>query len=574
MIHAVIGIGSNSIRLLMGDVQNESVSVLQRLREDTRLFAGLENNRLNGESIAKAAFSVGLLVAYSKEHGAESIHIIATSAARDAMNSDELTELVLSMTGVEVKILSGIEEAELSFVGCAGTGYCGMIDLGGGSTEISIGGSNRPMVARSIPVGAGRLLQEVPSLLDGGLSEAVDRCKNRARDGFADVKLDRMPSAWYGIGGTLTCLASMDMELEEYDRELVDGYALTHEAVIKWANRLSGMSVAERAQIKGIQPRRADIIGHGAAALLGVMDALGLPRLIVRNRSNLDGFLSRIATNQNIMEMSRDTTVDKVQSYYDASVEEEWMRLERGYFEFEINKRYIDRYVRPGFRVLDVGGGPGRYSLHLASRGASVTLFDLSNENIRFAEKKAAELGLKIETICGDARFLDERAEGMFDAILLMGPLYHLTDEADRVRAVRACIRKLKPGGTLFAAFISMVAGLNFAGRDMPESILWEGEEIFYEKIIADEDFAGMAFTQAYFISPKNVLPFMERFPLEKLHLVASEGVCAPYRDRILAQTPEVRDKWLALSLALCEREDFFAMTEHFLYVGRKHEEG
>ena len=573
MICAVIGIGSNSTRLLMGDVQNEGISILHRIREDTRLFAGLEKNLLGRESILNAAFAVSRLVAFSREHGAEGVHIIATSAARDAANSDELGHLILSMTGIEVDILSGSEEAELSFLGCAGTGYCGMIDLGGGSTEISIGGSNRPMVARSIQVGAGRLLREVPCLLDGGFSEVIDRCKNRARDGLMDVKLDRLPSAWYGIGGTLTCLASMDMELDQYDRESVDGYALTFEAVSKWAIRLSEMDMTERAQIRGIQPRRADIIAHGAAALLGVMDALGIPRLIVRNRSNLDGFLTRIATNPNIMEMSRDTTVDKVQSYYDASVEQEWMRLERGYFEFEINKRYMDRYIKPGFRVLDVGGGPGRYSLHLASRGASVTLFDLSNENILFAKKKAADSGLKIETVCGDARFLDDNVEGMFDAILLMGPLYHLTGEKDRVRAMQACIRKLKPGGYLFAAFISMIAGLIFAGRDMPDSILWEGEDVFYEKVIAREDFAGMAFTQAYFITPKNILPFMERFPLRLLHLVGSEGVCAPFRDRILEQSPEVRDKWLALSLALCEREEFFAMTEHFLYVGQKTEE-
>jgi 2-polyprenyl-3-methyl-5-hydroxy-6-metoxy-1,4-benzoquinol methylase len=296
--------------------------------------------------------------------------------------------------------------------------------------------------------------------------------------------------------------------------------------------------------------------------LLGVMDALGVSRLIVRNRSNLDGFLSRIAMNRG--------SVETVQSYYDASVEQEWLRLERGYFEFEINKRYIDRYVKPGFRVLDVGGGPGRYSLHLASRGAEVTLYDLSNENIRFTKKKAAETGLHIGAVCGDARFLNENVEGMFDAILLMGPLYHLTGEADRARAVRACIQKLKPGGYLFAAFISILGGMIFAGRDAPESILWENEDVFYEKIIAREDFAGMAFTQAFFITPKNILPFMGQFPLRKLHLVASEGVCAPFSDRILAQPPEVRDKWLALSLALCEREEFFAMTEHFLYVGQK----
>lgn len=562
MKHAVIGIGSNSIRLLIGSVE-ESVQVLHRLREDVRLFAGLQDGRLRSESVLQAAFAVNRLVVFAREHGADCFHVIATSATRDATNSDELCNLVESMTGIQVRVLSGNEEANLSFLSCAGSGFYGMIDLGGGSTEISIGGSDRAFIARSIQVGAGRLLQEVSSLEHGGLPEAVALCNNRVKDGWKDVGLDRLPTTWYGIGGTLTCLASMDMELKKYDRETVDGYTLTHEAVAKWAEKLSQMSVSERAEIRGIQPRRADIIAHGVAALLGVMDALGIPRLIVRNRSNLDGFLSRIAIDQM-------DTVNRVQSYYDASVEQEWLRLENGYYEFEINKRYIDRYVKRGFRLLDVGGGPGRYSLHLASRGVDVTLFDLSNENTLFAEKKAADAGLPLHTICADARDLDEKVEGLFDAILLMGPLYHLLKEEDRFHVVEACIRKLKPGGYLFVAFISMVGGMIYAGREAPESILWEGEDTFYEKLIAEEDFAGTAFTQAFFISPSNIMPFMERFPLRKLHLVASEGVSAPFKDRILERSPEVRDKWLALSLALCEREEFFSFAEHFLYVGQK----
>lgn len=564
MIHAVIGVGSNSTRMLIGSVEAGTVVPLQRMREGTRLFAGLVDGQLLRESMLETTAVVNRFVNQARDGGIGDIHIIATSAARDADNSDALCDLIQSQCGIRPKVLTGEEEAELSFWGCAGAGVCGMIDLGGGSTEIAVGGSYRPFVGKSVQVGAGRLLQEVPDVSGSGFAEAVALCKDRVQKCW-QVEEKHMPRAWYGVGGTLTCLASMDMQLHAYDRDAADQYVLTRDCVEQWARKLAQMTIEERARIKGMQPKRADIIAHGAIALLGVLDALSVMRVVVRNRSNLDGVLARIASEQ-----EQADTVQKVRSYYDAAVEQEWHRLERVYFEFEINKRYIDRYIKPGDRVLDAGGGPGRYSLHLASRGADVTLLDLSPENVLFAKKKAEEQGLSIETVCGDARFLDEKVKGMFDAILLMGPLYHLTAERDRVRAVQACLNKLKPGGILYVAFISMIGGMIYAGRNLPESILWEGEDLFYEKVIAAEDFAGAAFTHAFFITPAHVLPFMEQFPLTTLHFVNSEGVSAPFNDRILERPPEVRDKWLALSLALCEREEFRSYAEHILYIGRK----
>lgn len=570
MIHAVIGIGSNSTRALVGSIEAGNVNVLKRLREGTRLFAGLQDGQLSEQSIMQTAMVVNRFVELAREMHAEDIQIIATSAARDALNSSALCEWVQALCGIDAKVLTGEEEAALSFWGCAGNGYCGMIDLGGGSTEIAVGGSNRPLIAKSVQVGAVRLVKEIPYLSGTGFEEAFNLCKNRVTEVWQYDGV-HMPNAWYGVGGTLTCLASMDMHLAHYDREAVDGYMLTKDNVEKWAFTLSKMTLEEKAAIRGLQPSRADIIAHGAVALLGVLDGLGIKRVVVRSRSNLDGVLARIAGKQ---EQAATDAVQIVQSYYDASVEKEWSRLEKNYFEFEINKRYIDRYIKPGDRVLDAGGGPGRYSLHLASHGAEVVLLDLSPENILFAQKKAIEQNLSIETVCADARFLDEKAEGVFDAILLMGPLYHLTVEQDRVRTVQACLKKLKPGGMLYIAFISMVAGMIYAGRCIPESILWEGEDIFYEKMIAEDDFAGAAFTHAFFIAPKHVLPFMAQFQVETLHFVGSEGVCGPFNDHITAQSPEVRDKWLALSMALCEREDFRTYAEHLLYVGRKVNEG
>ncbi|MDY3286228.1 MAG: class I SAM-dependent methyltransferase [Eubacteriales bacterium] len=264
--------------------------------------------------------------------------------------------------------------------------------------------------------------------------------------------------------------------------------------------------------------------------------------------------------------------IETVRAFYDANVEAEWNRI-ADQPEFLLTARFLDRYVKKGDRVLDIGGGPGRYSLYLAEKGCEVTLFDLSEENVRFAAREAAVRGLTLRTVCGDAREADRLvAEGGFDCVLLMGPLYHLLEEADREAAVRAACRLLKPGGVLFAAFISMYGGMIYMTREAPEIVLSDhpAEIEFRKALLAGESFAGDAFTKAFFIQPREILPFMARFPLEKLHLFGQEGIMAPNTDKISASAPEVVRALTDVSETLCEREELLSWAEHLMYVGRK----
>lgn len=123
--------------------------------------------------------------------------------------------------------------------------------------------------------------------------------------------------------------------------------------------------------------------------------------------------------------------------------------------EYEINKRYITRYVKPNEKVLDLGGGPGKYALHLSGLGCDVTLADLSQINVDFALNKAQELGLPLKGKCIDSRDLSIFEDAHYDHILCMGPLYHLKEEDDRVKTVKECLKKVKSGGTIFMKFIS-----------------------------------------------------------------------------------------------------------------------
>ena len=293
MLYGVIGIGSNSTRLLIGRPESGKILPVLRLREGTRLFAGLSQGMLSPESMQSTAHAVYRFAMIAKEYSVDELRIIATSAARDAANGAALCDLVEAMSGYRPQILTGQEEAELSFVGCAGSHFAGMIDLGGGSTEIATGGEGRPFFGVSIQLGAGRLLQEMPSLTGAHFGAALQLCIRRVQKTFPTSQ--PLPLFWYGIGGTITCLAAMDMELAVYDREAVNDHILTRNAVEAWAHRLAGMHFKERTEIPGIQPARADIITHGAVALLGILHGLQIDEVVVRNTSNLDGMLQRLA---------------------------------------------------------------------------------------------------------------------------------------------------------------------------------------------------------------------------------------------------------------------------------------
>jgi S-adenosylmethionine-dependent methyltransferase len=258
-----------------------------------------------------------------------------------------------------------------------------------------------------------------------------------------------------------------------------------------------------------------------------------------------------------------------IRDYYDASVEAEWARIENRPEE-RITRRFIERYIKPGERALDIGGGPGRYALWLAEAGCEVTLYDLSPENVRFAREKAAARGLSIQAMAGDAREVDARVDGAFDHILLMGPMYHLLEARDRVRAVEASLKLLKPGGLLYVSFINVFAGMIYAMKFAPEIILDESESEFYQTVLADASYAGQAFTQAYFIHQREVLPFMAQFPLEKLHFIGQEGITSPCEGNIMSQPTEIADAWIDMAVKLAEREDLLSWSEHLMYIGRK----
>lgn len=258
-----------------------------------------------------------------------------------------------------------------------------------------------------------------------------------------------------------------------------------------------------------------------------------------------------------------------IRDYYDKTVETEWNRI-AGRPEFILSCRFLDKYIKPGQTVLDIGGGPGRYSMYLAKKGCRVTLLDLSPENVAFARAESARQELRLTCLCGDACKADTLLSEPFDHVLLMGPLYHLLEEGDRVQAVKAALALLKEGGVFFASFINLIAGIIYGMKFDPPIILEPAEQEFHETFLRREDFAGDAFTRAFFIRQEAILPFMEQFPLRKLHLFGQEGISSPCEENLMSQAPEVVEKWMDLCMRCCEREDLLSWSEHLMYVGQK----
>ncbi len=272
---------------------------------------------------------------------------------------------------------------------------------------------------------------------------------------------------------------------------------------------------------------------------------------------------------------------DSVIGYYDAAAEREWERLDRGWIEFAVNLHFIAAAIPPGGRVLDLGAGPGRYAIALAGRGHRVRVGDLSPEQVRLARAKitaaGAEVAARVEAVEElDARDLRGLPNEGFDAVLALGPFYHLQAEADRRRAAGEIARVLRPGGVVCAAFMPRPAFLAVALRE-PER--WPPLDDparlapFWESGRFDHADPGR-FTGAWFARIEEIAPFFAGVGIVETHTVASEGVASWLSERDWARLrergPAAVDRVVALIIATAEDRSIPGMSTHLLYIGRK----
>lgn len=264
--------------------------------------------------------------------------------------------------------------------------------------------------------------------------------------------------------------------------------------------------------------------------------------------------------------------VDNVEQYYNYAYDE-WGRLLRHRIEYEITKRTLNKFIPQGASVLDVGGGPGRYSIYLAQRGHEVTLLDLCENMVEQASENSKEAGIKLkECIQGNVLELSKILPGKeYDAILCMGPMYHLLKESQREEAINQCMGLLKKGGILIVSFISAYAPTVDCLKKHPQNIgRLKSSLLRYFEDGRHDSSVEEGFTDAYFFNPARIGEFMSRFKIEHLRIIAVEGLGAMVEEKLMQLQEEDFQSWLDIFEAIAANPEVWGSCEHLLYIGRK----
>ena len=284
---AAVDIGTNSTRLLVADVEDGSVRELDRRLEITRLGEGVDERRiLLPQAIARVRNVLAEYRRAAEEAGAERTLAFATSAVRDADNGEAFLGEVEWSYAFKTRLLGGDEEALLTFRGVsAGRDVAPgtvVIDVGGGSTELILGGPDGVAFHTSLDLGCVRLTERFGT--DFGAAAA------HVRDVLAgSVPAEVRPRAVIGVAGTITTIGTLDLGLDEEDPEIVHGHGLSAETVAAWTERLEGMTVEEIRTLRGMHPDRAPVIAAGAVVVHETLVYFGLETLEVSEHDIMHG---------------------------------------------------------------------------------------------------------------------------------------------------------------------------------------------------------------------------------------------------------------------------------------------
>ncbi|MET4644341.1 Ppx/GppA family phosphatase [Streptomyces sp. NBC_01724] len=303
---AAIDCGTNSIRLLVADADPATgeLTELDRRMEIVRLGQGVDRTgRLAPDALERTFAACRRYADVIKEHGAEKLRFVATSASRDAENRDEFVRGVLDILGVEPEVISGDQEAEFSFEGAtkelAGRDHLAkpylVVDIGGGSTEFVVG-DDRVLAARSVDIGCVRMTER-HLVRDGVVTDPPTLGQITAIRADIDAALDLAEESvplteaatLVGLAGTVTTVAAIALGLQEYDSEAIHHSRISFEQVQEITGRLVTSTHAERAAIPAMHPGRVDVITSGALVLLAVMKRTGAREVVVSEHDILDG---------------------------------------------------------------------------------------------------------------------------------------------------------------------------------------------------------------------------------------------------------------------------------------------
>jgi exopolyphosphatase/guanosine-5'-triphosphate,3'-diphosphate pyrophosphatase len=301
---AAIDVGSNTLRLLIGDIHGNTLSRVHADRAVTRLAEGIRDTGVLGQENMRKSLSVLKDFARLVEkYGAARVEAVGTSALRDAGNSREFLDTVLQDAGIAIKIISGIREAELTVKGILmgvkeKNDASLIIDIGGGSTEWILHKSHGSPFCGSLRLGVVDLFErfirkDPPSQADiASLNDEVDAHLLPLKQALAEKACP--VKNLIGTGGTITTLASMDLCLEKYDGEKVHMHTIPLRRLSLLRDTLVSLPLNRRREMRGLEPERADLIIPGIVLTIRLMDSFGFPEVTVSDYGLLEGLIKEM----------------------------------------------------------------------------------------------------------------------------------------------------------------------------------------------------------------------------------------------------------------------------------------
>jgi exopolyphosphatase/guanosine-5'-triphosphate,3'-diphosphate pyrophosphatase len=295
---AVIDVGTNSIKLLVADVHGREVQPVHEESRQTRLGQGFyKTHRLQPETIASTAEAVWDFTKTARDRGAESIRVVATSAARDALNPTDLTQAIEKASGLQTEIISGEAEADYAFQGVTSEPSLAdqallLLDVGGGSTEFILGRAAQKTFARSFPLGTVRLMENFPHS-DPPTANEFSACQKWVQDFLrTEVRPQLAPALaaesgkikLIGTGGTTSILARVFKKLDRFDRDKIDRTILEYDQIVACRKQLWSLPLLKRKEVPGLPKLRADVILMGVLIYELIMAEFGFAQVQVSTR--------------------------------------------------------------------------------------------------------------------------------------------------------------------------------------------------------------------------------------------------------------------------------------------------
>ncbi len=261
-----------------------------------------------------------------------------------------------------------------------------------------------------------------------------------------------------------------------------------------------------------------------------------------------------------------DTTY--IVNFYNNCDEDNRLALRHGSVEFLTTMRYIEKYLKPNSKIIEIGAGTGRYSHALARQGYVVDAVELVEHNIEVFKKNT----LPNESITirqGNAMDLSEFGDNQYDITLLLGPLYHLYNKEDKHKSLSEAIRVSKPGGIIFAAYAISDGSILDAGFQRRKFNL---SQYIRDGLIDAETFTTKSEPKDVFelVRKEDIDDLLSAFPVTRLHYVATDGCTLFMREAIDAMDDETFQLYLKYHFSTCEREDFVGVSNHAVDIFRK----